>query len=832
MQFLARALGRWWLALPIVAVLATVILIPGIGSFGLWEPQERQLADKSAPRLDKDKDNKDNKDKPAAAVPPTAPAVPAVIDACPRAAPKDAVARTLAPRAMVLGRDEIADSDAGRRMPFAILGILLVLATAGIAMRTVGARAGVIAALVVLSMPLCVLQARQLLTEIGTATAGALVIYGLLALSSLEDVVFGALLPRAIVRSASTVRIIPQSLEAIVGALALAGGLALGFVSGGALLGIAVPVGAFAAAGALGIPTLLDVGRLVRNGAFGLAARIRPRWGLGRTALPYRRGSNAPALLATAIAGIAIVAVVYQIFSLKDLQPGLVPPQRAVLDHAIVANGCWSPALGGVWRPEDDLRYIFDSTFEQIAYGTFPWGVLGPIAFAALIASDDANKRRLGSITLAWAGAAWIGTELFQRKVGFALYAGFPAFAVAIGAWIDGMSVGRESIASGAGAGSIDHGRRGMRLLVGAFAALAILDLSKDLQSFTERLTSILVGGDAIAYPTASKLVFLPTRLWLLGAGLLLALSLALTLALAGKRGGWIGVLARISPAVVFATTILFAAFWSFGWQPALSTNLSSKSLFDTIESLRKPGDAVLLMGDLGDAPHDYAPKVTPEVVTGREQIVAAMARPNRVFAIAPATELCQLHREIGGKPYFVIDDRNVKSTLLSNKLDGTTDKNPLGTMILHTEPKNISHLFTGKGRIVFDNKIQLLGWDIPDKTSTGHSFTVRMYYKVLQSPGGAWQVLFHFTGPTYFNGDHFPIDNKCPTSTWQPGDYIVDTHTVTASSGGYASGVYEVWTGFFTGSNPNFKNMAVSEAPGDMRDKDDRVKITTILVE
>ncbi|MEO8845162.1 MAG: hypothetical protein ABI591_32480, partial [Kofleriaceae bacterium] len=382
MQFLARALGRWWLALPIVAVLASAILIPGLGSFGLWEPQERQLADKHAPPLDT-KASTDPKAKPAGVA---ALVAPAPFDACPRAAPKTAVARTLGPRAMVLGRDEIADSDGGRRMPFALLGILLVLATAGIAMRTIGARAGVIAALILLSMPLCVLQSRQLMTEIGTATGGALVIYGLLALTSLEDMLFGVVLPRTLVRSAATIRIIPQSLEAIAGALALAGGLVLGFVSGGALLGIAVPVGAFAAAGALGIPTLLDVGRLVRNGAVGLGARLRPCWGVGRTALPYRRGSNAPALLATAIAGIAIVAVIYQIFSLKDLQPGLVPPQRAVLDHAIVANGCWSPALGGMWRPDDDLRYIFDSTFEQIAYGTFPWGVLGPIAFAALIA--------------------------------------------------------------------------------------------------------------------------------------------------------------------------------------------------------------------------------------------------------------------------------------------------------------------------------------------------------------------------------------------------------------------------------------------------------------
>jgi hypothetical protein len=40
------------------------------------------------------------------------------------------------------------------------------------------------------------------------------------------------------------------------------------------------------------------------------------------------------------------------------------------------------------------------------------------------------------------------------------------------------------------------------------------------------------------------------------------------------------------------------------------------------------------------------------------------------------------------------------------------------------------------------------------------------------------------------------------------------------------------VWTGFFTGSNPNWKNMAVSEAPADMRDTADRVKITTITLD
>ena len=811
MQFRV-ALSRWYVVLPLVAVLAVAVLAPGLGAFGLWEPQERQLADRQAPRLD----------APKPAVTPAPPAT-----SCPKIAPTDALARSLVPRAMVLGRDYIDDSDAGRRLPFAVLGILAVLATAGIAMRTIGARAGLIAALIALSMPLFVLQSRMLTTEIGTATAGALVIYGLLALSSLEDVLYGALVPRSLLQTVPTVRIIPASLEAIVGALALAAGLALGFVSGGAMLGVAVPLAAFAAAGALGVPTLLDLARAIRNGAIAIGRTVNPRWGVNRDPLPYRRGDNATALLATVLAVVAITAIVYQIFSLETPHPGLIPMQREVLDRAIVAPGCWSPALGGVWRPDDDIRFAFDSTFEQIAFGTFPWGVLAPVAFFGLLASGDPKRRRIGAITLAWASAAWIATELFQRKVGFAIYAGFPAFAVALGTWIDGAIDNKA-----------DLQQRASRLLVALLAFVAVLDLGKDLQSSissdgrqtgTTALSALLTDTKDI-YPDVARWLGLPTRFWVLALGLAIGLGVALSLAFAGSREGWQRKIARRAPLATCFFTVALGAFWAFGWLPSLGTNLSTKPLFDTIEQLKKPGDQVVLMGDLGDAPHDYAPDIKPEVATAREQVVAAIGRPNRVFAIAPATELCQLHREIGGKPYFVLDDRNIKSTLLSNKVDGTTDKNPLGKLIIHTEPKQMTS--RPKARIVFDNRIELLGWDIPKSVHAGERFDVRMYYKILQPVGGAWTVLFHFTGPTYFNGDHLPIDNKCPTSTWQPGDYIIDTHTVNAAGGGYAVGTYEVWTGFFTGSNPNFRNMTVSEAPGDMRDKDDRVKITTISVD
>ena len=71
-----------------------------------------------------------------------------------------------------------------------------------------------------------------------------------------------------------------------------------------------------------------------------------------------------------------------------------------------------------------------------------------------------------------------------------------------------------------------------------------------------------------------------------------------------------------------------------------------------------------------------------------------------------------------------------------------------------------------------------------------------------------------------------------CATGTWQKDDYIVDTYSVIAGGPASPKGSYEVWTGLFTGSNPNWKNMPVSEAPGDMRDNADRVKITTITLD
>jgi 4-amino-4-deoxy-L-arabinose transferase-like glycosyltransferase len=804
-QFLTRytAVRRWPYALAWVFVVAAAVLIPGLDSSGLWEPQERQLADRVAPRP--------AVAKKQAVTPEVEPPPPA--DGCYRVAPKKAVARTLTNRAMVWGRDKVSDSDAGRRLPLALLGLLTVLASAGIAMRLGGARAGAISALVLVSMPLLVLQSRQLTSEIGTAAGGSLILYGLVALGW----------------SRSRIGIV----ESIVAALSLVLGLAIGFVGGGALLGLLVPLLAYAAATGFGLTIWKTLARDVRYQAIVAGRLMRMRWAIGRN--PPRADLERPfseqlkSLLAMlAVLGVAAL-LIYQIYSLITPQPWATPPQREVLGKTAQPSGCYSWALGAVWRPEDDLRYAFDSTFEQIAYGTFPWGILGPIAMFALLQSPDRKRRMIGGLTLAWASGAWIACEVFQRKVGFTIWAGFPALAVAAGTWLDDLLDQKAK------------NERGL-ILVGLFVALAVINLGKDLQSFAEHLTSLLIGGDQIGYPKQSFLgwfylpkrgvVPIPTKAWILIIGALISVGFAVALATwrEDARRRFMRGAAKIGAVVALVGTLLIAFFWGFVWQRLLSVHLSSKAMFDTVAELKKQGDQLVIMGDMGDAPFDYAPTIQPEMVSSRDQVVNAIGRPNRVFAIAPQGELCQLHREIGGKPYYVLDDRNVRSLLLSNKITGAVDKNPQRKTILHEEPKSIP--IKPKGKVIFDGRIELLGWSIAPRVTRGDKLTVTMFYKILQPVGANWRVLLHFDGGLRFNGDHEPINGRCQTSTWQPGDYIVDTYRLTAGGGAFPPGKYDVWTGFFTGTNPNWKNMSVSEAPAAMRDTADRVKITTITLD
>jgi len=816
---LAKYLGRWPIALLACFAIGAAVLLPALGAPGLWEPQERNLSDRLAPPIPiaQERAKLEREAEARRAQQPPAPE-----PTCRRAPPDEPVARSLTKRALIWGRDTVGDTDAGRRLPLALLGLLTVLATAGIAIRTAGARAGIVTAIVLVAMPLLVLQSRMLTSEIGTACGAALIVYGLLAMGRAGDLV-RVLRGRGPGRGRAFGLV---AIDTLVGIAAFAAGVVLGFVAGGALLGLVVPIGAIAAAGKLGVPFVADVVRATRNAGIALARRVQPRWAIGRTPWTYRGAGHGVAFVATVLAIGLVGLLAYQTYDIRDPHPGILPPARQLFGHAIVPEGCWSWALGAVWRPEDDLRYIFDSSFEQIAYGTFPWGILGPVAMLLLVRDADPRRRVVGALALAWAAGAWIALEAFQRKSGVAIYSGFPAIALAVGVWLDGLWAAwssrgddRRDAGDGLPAGAI--------LLV-LFLLLAVLDLGKDVQSFPDKLASLVVSGETVTYPMQARLLFLPAKLWVLALGMLAALGVATAIVATHLRAPQPRI-ARLGLAGALGTSLVIGAFWAFGWQPTLATHLSSKAMFDTYRELRGPDDPVVIMGDLGQAPLAYA-GTTPEKAATREQVVTALKRPGRVFAIAPQSELCALHRELGDKPYFVVDDRNTRNLLLSNRVDGTTDKNPLASMIAHQEPKQIR--FRPPGRIVWDNKIELLGWDMPARVSRGDRFEVTTYYKILAPVGGNWTMIMHFDGAIRFSGDHKPIQDRCPTSTWQPGDYIIDKTTVVAGSGGHPLGPYQLWLGFFTGTAPNYRNMPVSTAPGDLRDTNDRVKITKVILD
>lgn len=728
---------------------------------------------------------------------------------CAKTAQSDDGARTLTER--LASRDT---TDRGMRWPLTILGLLCVAGIAGIGFRLGSSRAGLLTGLVCLSFPLLSLQSRQLTSEIGTPTGATLIVFGL----------------TFAIRPAVKLWLIA---DGIASAAALAVGTWLAFFSGGALLGVLVPIGAVAVAGGLGWVAVKEGGVLAARGAMRVVTpKDSPRRRVGGPERPgLSRAEWLPAvvaLVATAAAIVVIVILAVQMYDLRDPIPGT----RAMWGKSIVPSECWSNALGGLWKFDDDLNATYDVAFEQIAFGTFPWGIAAPIAIGYLLMSPKRERRYAGALTLAWAGGSWLATVAFQRKVGFTIFAGFPAMALAIGLWLDDLF---DRLAD---PGVDEEGPR-LGLLPGLFVFLGVITLGKDLQTFPERLTSLLVGHDAIKYPKNAHLMFIPLRAWVLVLGAAVALGFALSLWLWRPGDSAAAVKARgRSRALLLATvggTVIVALFWVHGWHRALSRNLSSKEIFAGYRDRAADGDILGIVGDMGNAPRYYAGGPY-EKLANKDALIPFLMRNDgkRVFALAPGSDLCPIHIAAKGRPYYVLDDTNARTLLLSNRLgEGETDKNPLAKMILRVPPAKMKN--RPPGPVIFDDRLELIGWDMPTVVTKGDDFTVTLYFHALKTVGGQWKVFAHFDpngGSPRFQGDHDPLNNRCQTSYWQEGDYIVDTFKVEAGDVSSATGAYTAYVGFFIGSSGNWKNMRVSTAPPGIKDDADRVKLGTIVLQ
>jgi 4-amino-4-deoxy-L-arabinose transferase-like glycosyltransferase len=188
----------------LVAGLAIVVLVPGLGTYGLWEPHELRVAERAQAL------NHRNLERGEGAVLP------------------EFVEPVVAASMRVFGTNEL-----GSRVPVVVFGIIAFAATVGLGRRLGGWRAGTISGLILLSSPLFLFQSRLLSGDIAQVTSHALLFFGLA----------GVAWPERRRRGRATWGYLGDG-------LAIAAGAWLGYATMGALLGVAVPLtaGAFASA--------------------------------------------------------------------------------------------------------------------------------------------------------------------------------------------------------------------------------------------------------------------------------------------------------------------------------------------------------------------------------------------------------------------------------------------------------------------------------------------------------------------------------------------------------------------------------------------------------
>jgi len=198
------------------------------------------------------------------------------------------------------------------------------------------------------------------------------------------------------------------------------------------------------------------------------------------------------------------------------------------------------------------------------------------------------------------------------------------------------------------------------------------------------------------------------------------------------------------------------------------------------------------------------------------------------VFLITGSDQLCPLHQLALSNRlrYHVLDNQNSRYMLVSNDLvAGETDVNPLLEVFHKEPPAQFARQITAN----FDDTVELLGVDMPERARKGSTFKLTMWLKVLKRPSQNWKVLLHFDqGGVRFQGDHEPA--RCGMTYWQPGDIIADTFEVkVAPDLTQPTGTYTIYGGFFQGSGGVWTNMEIKSAN---KTTDNRVPFGTIRVD
>ncbi len=125
---------------------------------------------------------------------------------------------------------------------------------------------------------------------------------------------------------------------------------------------------------------------------------------------------------------------------------------------------------------------------------------------------------------------------------------------------------------------------------------------------------------------------------------------------------------------------------------------------------------------------------------------------------------------------------------------------------------------------INFENQIELVGYSLSDLTpNAGNSVNLTLYWRGMQKLERDYIVFAHILNPPtqsiYAGADGMPVQWNAPTSTWEPGKIIEDTHTMTVNLD-TPPGIYELEIGLYLQENDgSFPRLRVVTRDGGMAD-------------
>ncbi|HUU01590.1 MAG TPA: glycosyltransferase family 39 protein [Myxococcota bacterium] len=430
----------------------------------------------------------------------------------------------------------------------------------------------------------------------------------------------------------------------------------------------------------------------------------------------------------------------------------------------------------------------FDVFFKQLAFATYPWVTLLPMAFIRIIRwkpSDFEGAGKKNLLVLLGAIVPWAAFSLFQTKFHHYIFPVVPFMAVMVGVY---LARARN-----------DADRAEMRLLtmlaipIGAVMLLDILHNYKWFISMFDYYYGWPMPRGLDPYPFLGVLggAWLLVMAWLFfrrnvgdaAFGAMFAVSAATCVFLTA----WI--MPRVTP--TFTQEPLYRAYMKEcgGKAPIAQYNgWLSRSV-----SFYFDNKAV-----------DLSKSDQPNV----DKAIEFLARPTRSFLILGAgfgqdckSLLAGLGPQVKkklGKSLYVVSDDHPFSCLCSTERDPAGQKK-VATSVLSEVPSGIH-----KTNVDFDGKIELLGWKLSQpEVEKGGTFTISYFFKCKVQSGDDWLVFIHGDGPQggahRVFGDHAPMGGLYPTSEWKVGEIIEDDYSMVVPAN-YPYQSFTLWMGLWKG--------------------------------